>query len=238
MANNDQILLDQIVEEQRLARVPAASKSEFFETYVSEQVLKDYDLSDDEIEYGLVGSGLDGGIDSIYTFANGELVQEDFEFQALKKSVLIEVVIIQSKTSNGFDEDALHKLMAVTDNLFQLANPVDKFKGTYNDGVLSAVQNFRRLYTGIAARFPDLRFRYIYATRGDSTGVHPNVKKKVEALAAVLKKLFANAEFQFEFIGATDLLELARRRPANRYEVEFTEGLSAKDGYIALLTTV
>lgn len=96
MANNDQIILDQIVEEQRTSRFPSANKSEFFEMYVVEQVLKDFDLSDEEIESGLVGNGGDGGIDAIYTFANGELVREDFDYEPLKKNVLIEVVIIQS----------------------------------------------------------------------------------------------------------------------------------------------
>lgn len=91
MANNDQVLLDQIVEEQRMARAPTTSVTDFFELYVAEQVLKDYDLSDEEVEYGLVGSNHDGGIDGIYTFANGELVQEDFDPTTLKKSVLIEV---------------------------------------------------------------------------------------------------------------------------------------------------
>ena len=121
MTNNDQILLDQIVEEQLTTRLPTASKSDFFELYVAEQVLKDYDLSDEEVEYGLVGSSRDGGIDGIYTFANGELVQEDFDYTVLKKSVLIEVVIIQSKTSNGFDEDSINKLVAITRHLFALA---------------------------------------------------------------------------------------------------------------------
>ena len=62
MANNDQVLLDQILEEQRVSRAPTATKSDFFEQYVAEQVLKDYDLSDDEVEYGLTGGGHDGGI--------------------------------------------------------------------------------------------------------------------------------------------------------------------------------
>jgi len=85
MANNDQIILDQIIEEQRKSRFPSANKSEFFEIYVAEQALKDFDLSDDEIESGLVGNGGDGGIDAIYTFANGELVQDDFDYEPLKK---------------------------------------------------------------------------------------------------------------------------------------------------------
>lgn len=57
MANNDQIILDQIVEEQRTSRFPSVNRSEFFEMYVAEQVLKDFDLSDEEIEAGLVGNG-------------------------------------------------------------------------------------------------------------------------------------------------------------------------------------
>ncbi|MGH8028157.1 MAG: hypothetical protein ACREO0_15675, partial [Pseudoxanthomonas sp.] len=84
MANNDQLLLDKIVEDQRIHRAPTTSYADFFEQYVAEQLLKDFDLSDDEIESGLTGGGHDGGIDAIYTIANGELVQEDFEYKALK----------------------------------------------------------------------------------------------------------------------------------------------------------
>lgn len=235
MANNDQILLDQIVEEQRIARLPASTKSEFFELYVAEQVLKDFDLSDEEVEYGAVRGTHDGGIDGIYTFANGELVQEDFDHTGLKKNVSIDVVIIQSKTSNGFDEDAMNKLIAVTGHLFSLATPLDDFIGVYNEALRDGVDNFRRLYTAIAARFPTLRFHYIYASRGDSANVHPNVARKADDLRKAVGGLFPNAEFKFSFMGATELLELARRQPTTSFEMRYTESLTGKDGYIALV---
>ncbi len=235
MANNDQIILDQIIEEQRQNRVPTSSKPEYFEIYVAEQVLKDYDLSDDEIESGLTGGGNDGGIDGIYTFANGELVQEDFDSTTLKKNVLIEVVIIQAKTSAGFNEDVINKLKAVTENLFQLSRTVDEFKPVYNEGVRSAVEVFRHLYSGILSRFPTLHFRYIYASRGDSNTVSPNVVRKKDDLGNVVTSLFSNAKYEFNFCGASDLLALARRQPIGSYDIEFTESLSAKDGYIALV---
>jgi hypothetical protein len=221
MTNNDQILLDQIVEEQLTTRLPTASKSDFFELYVAEQVLKDYDLSDEEVEYGLVGSSQDGGIDGIYT--------------VLKKSVLIEVVIIQSKTSNGFGEDSINKLVAMTGHLFALAQPLDDFIGVYNEGVRDGVGNFRQLYTSIAGRFPTLLFHYIYATRGDSVGIHPNVRRKVDDLRDVVLGLFPHAAYDFSFYGATDLLALARRQPTTTFEVQYTESLTGKDGYIALV---
>jgi len=62
--------------------------------YVAEQVLKDHDLSDDEIESGLVGAGGDGGTDGICIFANGELVREDFDHSMLKKNIALDVIII------------------------------------------------------------------------------------------------------------------------------------------------
>ena len=235
MANNDQIILDQIIEEQRKNRFPSANKSEFFEIYVAEQVLKEFDLSDEEIESGLIGNGGDGGIDAIYTFANGELVQEDFDYEPLKKNVLIEVVIVQSKTSESFGEDSLHKFIAVTNDTFNLANKLDSFKSVYNEGVRSAVEIFRRLYTGTASRFPRLLFRYIYATRGDGNAIHPNVRRKTEDLQKAINSLFSAAKFEFDFIGASNLLDLARRQPSASHEMAITESLSAKDGYIALV---
>lgn len=233
--NNDQLILDQIVEEQRLARSPEAKKSDFFEAYVAEQVLKNFDLSDDEIESGLVGNSLDGGIDGIYTFANGELVLDDFDPSGLKKNVLIEVIIFQSKTSNSFDEETINKLSAVTAHLFSLANQVDIFKDRYNNGLLSSVQLFRNLFQKTASRFPTLRFHYIYATRGDSSQVHANVCAKAGDLEAVIKGLFKTANFKFSFYGAADLLELARREPTTSFQIQFVEALTGQSGYIMLV---
>lgn len=235
MTNNDQISLDQILGEERTARARGLKESEFFEIYVAEQVLKNFDLSDDEIESGLIGATHDGGIDGIYTFANGELVQDDFDHSALKKGILIEVVIIQSKTSNGFDEDTINRLMALTTHLFSLAQPVDSFKDRYNEGVRAGVELFRRLYTSTASRFPELRFRYVYATRGDSRTVHPNVRSKVADLKAVVLDLFNTAHFDFSFLGASDLLALARMRPATTFQMQFTESLTGDKGYVALV---
>lgn len=235
MANNDQIILDQIVEEQRTSRFPSVNRSEFFEMYVAEQVLKDFDLSDEEIEAGLVGNGGDGGVDAIYTFANGELVQEDFDYGPLKKNVLIEVVIIQSKMSESFGEDSMHKFIAITNDMFNLSNKLENFKTVYNEGVRSAVEIFRRLFTGTASRFPRLLFRYIYVTRGDSNAVHPNVGRKAGDLQKTINNLFSAAKFEFNFLGASNLLDLARRQPSASHDMGITESLSAKDGYIALV---
>ncbi|MDH6302354.1 hypothetical protein M2128_001275 [Polynucleobacter sphagniphilus] len=233
--NNDQIILDQIIEEQRAARVPSLKTSDFFEIYVAEQLLKNYDLSDEEIEFGLVGSGLDGGLDGIYTFANGELVRDDFDPSSLKKNVLIEVVIFQSKTSDGFREEAINKLIAATQHLFSLATPLSEFAGRYNESVLSCAEIYRSLYQGIASKFPEIHFHYIYATRGDGSEVHPNVKAKANDLEREVKSLFKTAKFAFSFYGSSDLLNLARQEPKTSFQINFSEILTGDGGYIALV---
>jgi AIPR protein len=235
VATNDQIILDQALDQERARRVPSASKSNFFEMYVIEQLLKDADLSDEEIESGLVGDGGDGGIDGIYVFANGDLVREDFDASSLKKSVVLEVVIIQSKLSPGFDEDTLNRFIAVTNDLFDLSKTVDNFAQVYNEGVRSAIGNFRSVYKDLAARFPSLQFRYVYASRGDSQSVHQNVSRKVKILEKAVLTLFSSAKFSFDFIGASNLLSLARRQPITSFDLKVSESISAQGGYIALV---
>jgi len=223
------------LEQQREQHSPSASKSNFFEIFVAEQVLKDADLSDEEIESGLVGNGGDGGIDGIYVFANGDLVQEDFDVSTLKKSISLEIVIIQSKTTTGFNEDTLNRLVAVTNDLFDLSKTVESFKSVYNEGVRSAVANFRAVYKELASRFPLLHFRYVYASRGDAKSVHPNVARKADILKKAVAGLFSSAQFSFDFVGASELLSLARRQPTTSFELQVSESISAQGGYVALV---
>lgn len=129
----------------------------------------------------------------------------------------------------------MHKFIAVTNDMFNLANKIENFKTVYNEGVRSAVEIFRRLFTGTASRFPRLLFRYIYVTRGDSNAVHPNVTRKADDLQKAINNLFSAAKFEFNFLGASNLLDLARRQPSTSHDMGITESLSAKDGYIALV---
>ncbi|MCS6503986.1 AIPR family protein [Burkholderia thailandensis] len=172
----------------------------------------------------------------MYVIVNGELAQEDFDVSPLKKGVVIETVLIQAKLSDGFGESAVEKLTATTEELFNLGKDLDTMKSVFNDGVRSSVGNFRRIHAGLASKFPILRFRYVYATKGAE--VHPNVHRKAEILGEKLRGLFSHAEFSFEFLGAGDLLALARREPPAAHNLILAENpiSSAGDvGYVALV---
>lgn len=82
----------------------------FFEFFASSMVLKNYDLSDDEIINGLTGKGNDGGIDGFYLFINDELFTEDLvDTCSITRGSNIELMLIQSKYVSSFGEDALMK---------------------------------------------------------------------------------------------------------------------------------
>lgn len=236
MSTNDQIILDQVLQQKRQELAPTLSPSAFFEVFVAEQALKDFDLSYEELEAGVVGEGGDGGIDAIYVFANGELVQDDFEFESLKKGVILDVVIVQAKLTAGFGEAAIDRLIAVTEDLFNLASKLEEFNAIYNESLRSAVNGFRRVYEGLAARFPSLRFRFVYATRGIE--VHPNVRRKSDNLITKVRGLYSAAETCFDFLGASDLLGLARRAPRTSYTLPLAESPISSSGDIGFICLV
>lgn len=127
MSSNDQIILDQILEQQRAERASHLAAPKYFELFVGEQLLKHYDLSYDEIEPGLVDGGGDGGIDGFFVFVNGELVREDTDLSGLKKDVVIETIIFQAKTETSFREKSLDGIAATLRDLFDLSQPLTKF---------------------------------------------------------------------------------------------------------------
>ena len=74
MPTNNQILLSEIVTRNFADNPQYSTEDSYFEFFSAQQVLKKYDLSDEEIEQHLTGSGSDGGCDGIFFFADGELL--------------------------------------------------------------------------------------------------------------------------------------------------------------------
>lgn len=233
MADNSKQILDDVLAQQRQELAPLVSDQDFFEVFCADQILKDFDLSYEEVQSGIVDGEHDGGVDSVYAFVNGELVHEDFDVSPFKKEVRIELHIIQSKTSGGFSEAPIDKLISLTRHLLRLDADYTKLS-QYNEQVKSAVDNFRRVYRALAARFPSLTIRYYYASKKADPHVHGNLALKGDELRTAANELFQDASVTVEFMGARRLLELARRRPTTTYELRVSKSLTASNGYVVL----
>ena len=233
---NDQIILAKIIQERCAESSGELTLAEYFEIYTASEILKDHGLTYDDIIYGVVGDGGDGGIDSIYMFLNGELIKEDTEINSKQKKNHIELVVIQSKMSASFKEDSVVKFRESAEDLFNLSNNPDDYAARYNQDLVDKSKLFRNAYSRLAASFPRIEIRYYYATQGDE--VHPNVEGKVPKLQETIGKMFGGAEFSFEFIGASKLLEMTRNVPSTTRILEVSESPigTTSGSYLCLVT--
>ena len=235
MVSNSQIILDAVLEQRRKETYPDSKPSDFFEFFTAQQALKEFDLSYDEIESGLVGNGGDGGIDAIYLIANGDLVHEDSDLTHLKKEIVVDVVIVQSKTTASFSELAVDRFISVSHDLFDLSSVSPGGKGYHND-LVAAMQRFQFVYRTLAPAFPTLNVSFYYASKGGN--LHPNLQHKVDILRNVVVSHLPSAKFDFKFLGASELLELAGQRPHTTYKLPLAETpISSADqiGFVCLV---
>ncbi|MFQ5443199.1 MAG: AIPR family protein, partial [Nitrospinales bacterium] len=221
MAANDKRVLDTILEKKKQI-APSLSEGEIFELFTCEQILKDYDLSYEEIQEGLVGGGGNGGIDGIFLLVNGELIEEDSDYDHFKKDINIEVFIMQAKSKDSFQEKPILNFTTLTSQLFDLSKNLDSFSGEYRAEVIKKIACFRKAHDQLASKFPKLTFNFFYATKGQE--IHPSIRNKTKLIKEAIDKIFSKANTNTKFLGASDLLELARREPSRAFNLKVTEG--------------
>ncbi len=233
MNDNSRKLLDTVLHQRRQERAPDLSKQDYFEMFCAEQILKRFELSDDELQEGIVDGEHDGGIDSAYVFIDDRLVYEDFDISACRRNVQVELNLIQSKTSGGFSEEPVNCLISATRHLLSLNADYSQLT-QYNESVKATLDGFRQAYLDLASKFPDLTIRYYYASRSAADTIHPNLQRKRDELVGIVRELFPNANVTMEFLGARRLLELARTRSETIHSLTVNKNLSHADAYVVL----
>ena len=237
MTTNDQIVLGRVLQQRQEELDPDAEASTFFEFFTAEQILKDYDLSYEEVDSGLVGHGGDGGVDSLYLLVNGDLVQADYDYSQLRRNVTIDLIIIQSKTHAGFEETPVERFRSVSADLFDLSADISNLPQVYNERLVESIQRFHELYTHLAGSLPALNITFCNATKA-SEQPHPSVLHKVTLLENEVKQYFPACQFGFKFLGATQLLELARTPAKSTYHLSLAESPMSSSGEVGFVCLV
>lgn len=222
MSKNAQILLENLIEQEFLNNDNYSSISDYFEFFSASQILKNQGLSDDEVDNGIVGKGLDGGCDSIYLFLNNLLITPDVvEHISAPKDSILEMIIIQSKKTTSFGEDAVMKWKTISGNLLDLSKTTTDFMARYNADVLEAFTTFRDTYTRLITSRVKLKFRFYYATLASE--LHPNVIKQAEELKETIKGLFPNAVVEVTFVDSDALFDMYNAVIENRVNLKFAD---------------
>jgi hypothetical protein len=121
MAKNDRLLLDGIIDDRVAIRLPSDKRDEAFEHFVFEQLLKDFDLSSEELLYGSIDGRQDGGIDGFFVLVNGHLLQDPESFVWPRTSSELRLVLITCKHHEAFRQATLDALIATITELLDLS---------------------------------------------------------------------------------------------------------------------
>lgn len=222
MSKNAQILLASLIEQEFQNNDNYSSMSDYFEFFSASQILKNQGLSDDEVDNGIVGKGLDGGCDSIYLFLNNLLITPDVvEHISAPKDSILEMIIIQSKKTTSFGEDAVMKWKTISGNLLDLSKTTTDFMTRYNADVLEAFTMFRDTYTRLITNRVKLKFKFYYATLASE--LHPNVIRQAEELKDTIKGLFPNAVVEVTFVDSDALFDMYNAVIENRVNLKFAD---------------
>lgn len=221
--SNNQILIQEIVKQDFSENDNYKSINDFFEFFAANQILKQYDLSYEELESGITGSGLDGGCDGLYLFLNGTLVTDDYDFDQLKKDIRLEFFLLQSKYVPSFSESVFDKWKTTSENLLSMSNNLDDFVTRYNTDVLDAFSRFRETYIKLIRKSVRLDIKYIYISKGIE--LHPNVIAQSDELKILVRKIFPgkNISVDVSFIGANELMDLVNEQNDDVFGLKLCE---------------
>jgi hypothetical protein len=118
MPSNDIILLNSILQKNKPLYGTRDDESEYFELFSIDSVLKNYELSLDELEDGWVDESNDGGIDGLYVFVDGIFLSDQFETKHVRQEPHIEVYILTVKSADKFTQAPVVSLITSLGELF------------------------------------------------------------------------------------------------------------------------
>jgi hypothetical protein len=139
----------------RERRAPTLGEGTALEIYSIEQILKDADLSDDDMRAGHFGGGDDGGLDGMFFFINRVLILDETPLP--DPALTVELVLIQAKYKNSFEEGAIEKLQSFSRDLLNYSKPVAKLT-YFNSFVRDSIDRFRRQYASVMRSHHTLDF--------------------------------------------------------------------------------
>lgn len=239
--SNKLVLLDAIISEQQAQRSEKLEDSVAFELFSSEQVLKDRDLSEEELLDGLAGGGQDGGIDSVYSFLGNTLLAEDHEIftdndyiASVPRQMSLQIIFIQSKRSTTFIESALTTAKATLEELLDLQKTESQLRANYNDKLVDKVMLYRNTLLKLASKHPKTKVKFVYASRGDSTNIGKEVKARITPFVTALEQYSDKASV--DFYGADELWNAANLIPTYTLQLPYDENITFGTSYAALVS--
>jgi len=234
--SNELVLLNNLLSDWNKKAPEGLTQDKLFELFCFEQMLKEQDLSTEEIQSGHVGGADDGGIDGWFSILNGEVLDDDSDLESVRRNPNLDLYIIQAKRTESFQEVVFDRVMSSIRELLDLGEDENRLRELYSAVLVDRVMIFRDALIGLTARHPRIRVIFGFTTKGDTTSIHPKVARKGNNLSDVFRELLPDSSPEIRYLGARELLETARREPSYTLNLRFVESaISVEDSYIVLV---
>jgi hypothetical protein len=241
--DNAKVLLDTLVagraNEQEGDPLP---DDQLFELFCFEQILKQHEASQEEIVAGQVGGGNDGGIDGLYTFFDGvlveedaELLEEDFDPRKVKTGATLTLIVIQVKRSDTFAETALQKLADTLTELLDLSKDDDSLREVLSPELVSRAEIFRHAWERLATRHPVISIQVRYVTKGDTQHINAKIPARAKRLQTAITNVNSRAISTVSLLGARELVDLAAAEKSYTLQLAYREMATAEHSHLLLV---
>lgn len=232
MAKNDLILLDGILEE--YARDSSfKNPGEAFEYFATEQILKDYAFSKDQILSGSVDGRNDGGIDEFFVLVNGHLAESIPNDFWPKSNAELEVFIITCKHDSSFKQVPITTMIPSLIQLFDFNIATSALQNSYNEKLLRKRDLLFSTYKRLATSLVRFDINIIYACRGNED-IETNIQVKAEQARELCQEYFSDCTANFTFCGNSRLLSKYREKPNSSLELIYEQCINQQGQYVVL----
>lgn len=240
MSNNEIIQLDANFTKWKNSSGVGLRAVEPFLFYSVDNILKQYNLSFEDVRYGITDHPNDGGIDAFYILANRNTVVRDDLDLAASGTDRLRLILFQSKSSDsetGFKADDIDKFTKFVDDLLDLGKEASLFHYKYEGHLRTIMQTFKSKYLSIAGNFPKVDIDFYYVTKGDETKISTTEQDAVDRLEAMVKKHLGDSLAKLYPVNTQSLLKYAAKRRQKVRSLKWSEAtpLPIGDGYIGLV---
>lgn len=233
MAKNDLILLDGILDEYLAKGIPSEKADEVFEYLATEQILKDYAFSQEQLLSGSVDGRNDGGIDEFFVLVNGHLAENIPTDFWPKSNAELEVYIITCKHDSSFKQAPITTMIPSLIELFDFTIPSLNLTTAYNALLLKKRDLLISTYRRLATALVKFDINIIYACRGDEV-IEPNIQAKADQVEVICQESFSDCTATFSFWGNCKLLSRYREQPNSTLDLKYEHCINQDGQYVVL----
>lgn len=233
------VLIDGIIDERlstKNLQDDAKNRGSEFESFAFSEILKPFDLTEKELENGIVDGSDDGGIDGFYIFVNGVPIIDSSDFTWPKRNAELEVYIITCKHHDTYELGPLESLDSSLSEIFDLRLATSEFKSKLNARILKKRKSLIETYRKVAHILTKCSINIIYTSRGDSSQVAADIVAKGRKIENTCRTLFLDCDVKTLFWGASELIMQYRKKRNAPVILNTIKCFQNKTDFVALVS--